>query len=314
MVDIFIFTDALVTSSILALLTIGLTLTYLTTRVPNFAHGSFAAVGIYIGLVVSQVYSLNMYLGIVPGFFFGGLVALAQCILFLRPMTRRNASITTLMVATIAFDIFLVAVLNIFADYLQGLHVTARGFYLTHLDFTFLGYKGLILVAPLMVIGVTVALYLLLNKTKFGIAMRATIENPPLAGTIGINTDLVYIASWFLAGGTAGMIGAVIPLWYIGNPDVGTNYFLISIFAAAVLGGVFNIYGAIIGAFIVGIASSVIIDYLALSIGTWVIPYQPIIPLIAMIITLLIAPNGITGINFKELKKRIRRDKNASDS
>jgi len=314
MVDVFIFTDAIVTSSILALLTIGLTLTYLTTRVPNFAHGSFGTVGIYVGLVVTEVYGLNVYLGLIPGFFVGGLVAVAQYVLFLRPMTRRNASIATLMVATIAFDIFLIAVLNIFADYLQSLHVTARGFYLTHLDFTLFGFKGLIFVAPIMVVGVVLGLYLLLNKTKFGIAMKATIENPPLAGTVGINTDLVYIISWFLAGGTAGLTGAVISLWYIGNPDVGSSFFLISIFAAAVLGGVYNIYGAIIGGFVVGIASSVIIDVLALSIGTWIIPYQPIIPLIAMIITLLIAPNGITGVNLGELKKKIGREKNAADS
>jgi branched-chain amino acid transport system permease protein len=64
MVDVVVIWSALVTSSLLSLLTIGLTLTYLTTRVPNFAHGSFASVGIYAGLVTAQVWGLNMYLGL----------------------------------------------------------------------------------------------------------------------------------------------------------------------------------------------------------------------------------------------------------
>jgi branched-chain amino acid transport system permease protein len=313
MVDVLVLWTALVTSSLLALLTIGLTLTYLTTRVPNFAHGSFASVGIYVGFVTAQIWGLNMYLGLVPGFLIGGIVALGQYLLFLRPMTRRNASVTTLMVATIAFDILLIAILNIFADYLSKVYlVNSRYFFLSSNDFTIFGLRGIIVVAPIMVIGVVISLYLLLNKTKFGIAMRATIENPPLAGTIGINTNLVYVVSWFIAGGLAGMAGSVVSLWYIGNTDVGSNFFLISIFAAGVIGGIYNIYGAVIGAFIVGTVQSFLISVLATSFGAWIIPYQPLIPLIAMVITLLIAPNGIMGINYKALKKKLWRKSDAS--
>jgi len=313
MVDVVVLWSALVTSSLLSLLTIGLTLTYLTTRVPNFAHGSFASVGIYVGLVTAQVWGFNMYFGLLPGFLIGGAVALMQYLLFLRPMTRRNASVTALMVATIAFDILLIAILNIFADYLQNsLRLSSRYFLLSPFDFEIFGLRGIIVVAPILVVAVVASLYLLLNKTKFGIAMRATIENPPLAGTIGINTNLVYIVSWFIAGGLAGMAGSVMSLWYIGNTDVGSNFFLISIFAAGVIGGIYNIYGAVIGAFIIGTVQSVLISELATSFGAWVIPYQPLIPLIAMVVTLLIAPSGIMGINYKALKKRLWRKPDAS--
>jgi len=308
MVDVLIFTDALVTSSILTLLTIGLTLTYLTTKVPNFAHGTFATVGIYVGLVTSRILGLNIYYGMLPGFLLGGLVAVIQYIAFLRPMTKRNASTTTLMVATIAFDILLIAILNIFADYIQiGFHIESRYFLSAKSDFSIFGMRGIILVAPILVIAVVVSLFFLLNKTKFGIAMRATIENPPLAGTIGINTDLVYVLSWFIAGGLAGMAGSITTLWYIGNTNVGSDVFLISIFAAAVVGGIYNIYGAVIGGFVIGVTQSVIIRQLAGTVGAWIIPYQPLIPLIAMVVTLLIAPSGITGINAKALWKKLRR-------
>jgi branched-chain amino acid transport system permease protein len=217
------------------------------------------------------------------------------------------------MVATIAFDILLIAILNIFADYLQNsFRLSSRYFLLSPFDFEIFGLRGIIVVAPILVVAVVASLYLLLNKTKFGIAMRATIENPPLAGTIGINTNLVYIVSWFIAGGLAGMAGSVMSLWYIGNTDVGSNFFLISIFAAGVIGGIYNIYGAVIGAFIIGTVQSVLISELATSFGAWVIPYQPLIPLIAMVVTLLIAPSGIMGINYKALKKRLWRKSDAS--
>jgi branched-chain amino acid transport system permease protein len=312
MVDIIVFTDALVTSSLLTLLTIGLTLTYLTTKVPNFAHGTFASVGIYVGLVASKLLGLDVYYGLLPGFILGGVTALIQYVAVLRPMTKRNASITTLMVATIAFDILMISVLNIFADYLShSFHIASRYFLLTNFDFSMFGLRGIIVVAPILVIAVVLSLYFLLNKTKFGIAMRATIENPPLAGTIGINTDLVYVVSWFIAGGIAGMAGSISTLWYIGNTDVGSNFFLISIFAASVIGGLHNIYGAVIGGFVIGVTQSVIIRELAGSVGAWIIPYQPLIPLIAMMITLLIAPSGITGTNFQALIRKLRKGKSA---
>ncbi|MDQ1280983.1 MAG: branched-chain amino acid transport system permease protein [Thermoproteota archaeon] len=312
MVDILIFTDALITSSILTLLTLGLTLTYLTTKVPNFAHGTFASVGIYVGLTVSKIFHQSIYYGMLPGFILGGLVAVIQYIAFLRPMTKRNASTTTLMVATIAFDIFLIAILNIIADYIQiGFHVESRYFILSNLDFFVFGTRGIILVAPILVIAVVVSLFLLLNKTKFGIAMRATIENPLLAGTVGINTDLVYIVSWFIAGGLAGMVGSITTLWYIGNTNVGSDIFLISIFAASVTGGIYNVYGAVVGGFVIGVTQSVIIRQLAGIVGAWIIPYQPLIPLIAMVVTLLISPSGIMGVDLKAIRKRLAREADA---
>jgi Branched-chain amino acid ABC-type transport system, permease components len=312
MADILLFTDALVISCLLTLLTTGLTLTYLTTKVPNFAHGSFATAGIYVGLVTTKLLGLNIYLGLIPGFLLGGLVAVIQYIAILRPMIKRNSSITALMVATIAFDILLISILNILADYLQNIfQIASRYFLLSNFDFTILGIRGIIIVAPLLVVASVVGLYLLLSRTKFGIAMRATIENPSLAGTMGINIDLVYIISWFIAGGLAGLAGSVIPLWYIGNPDVGSAFFLTSFFAAAVVGGLYNIYGAVIGGFVVGVTESVVIRLLAGAVGSWITPYQPLIPLIAMVIALLVAPKGITGANLQELKQKIRGIKHA---
>jgi branched-chain amino acid transport system permease protein len=107
------------------------------------------------------------------------------------------------------------------------------------------------------------------------------------------------------------MAGNITTLWYIGNTNVGSDVFLISIFAASVIGGIDDIYGAVVGGFVVGVTQSVIIRLLAGTVGAWIIPYQPLIPLIAMILTLLIAPGGITSINFEGVRRKLRRETDA---
>ena len=72
-----IFSDAIIFASLLALLSIGLTLTYLTTRVPNFAHASFATIGVYIALVTTRVWDSTPYIAIPIAFVISGVVAVA---------------------------------------------------------------------------------------------------------------------------------------------------------------------------------------------------------------------------------------------
>lgn len=295
-----VFKGAVMFASLLALLSLGLTLTFLTTRVPNFAHGSFATIGIYVTLTVNKVLNINLYYGLPLAFLLGGIAALTLYVSVLKPLIRRGGSVITLMVATIAFDLVLLAILNIYADYIVNtFRVTSRYFYLREADFKLAGHQGLFYVAPSMVVAVTILLYTVLTKTKFGIAMRATIENPDLASAVGINADLVYKVSWFLAGGLAGLAGGLFPLWFIGNPDTG-EVILVSIFAASIAGGLYNIYGGLIGGYLIGLAEVLGTSGLASLMGSWIIPYRPAIPLIIMVVTLLVAPQGVTGLPFKK--------------
>lgn len=301
-----LYVRAVIFASLLTLLSLGLTLTYLTTKVPNFAHGSFGTVGIYVALTIAKLFKSNVYYGLPLAFLLGGLTALIQYILALKPLMKREASITQLMVATIAFELILLAVLNIYADYLsESFKITSRYFRLSGLDFRYAGQPGLLIIAPSLVAATGLTLYLVLTRTKFGVAMRATIENPSLAEALGINANLVYLVSWFLAGGLAGLAGDLLPLWFIGNPDTG-SYILVSIFAASVTGGLYSLYGAILGGYIVGLAEVLGTGRLALLLGAWVIPYRPVIPLIVMVITLMVIPRGVAGL-IPSISKFIRR-------
>ena len=305
--------DAVIFASLLTMLSTGLTLTYMTTKVPNFAHGTFAVFGSYVTLTFVSLLKLNPYLSIVPSFLLGGGIALALYLLILRPLIDRGASYLVLMIATIAYDMILYALVNIYADYLnRTFKILTRLFILKSYDVKIGGQPGLFIVAPLAAILMILSMYLLLTKTKFGVAMRAAIENPPLAGVVGINVKLVYAVSWFIAGALAGIAGSLIPLWLLSNPDLGARL-IVSIFAASIVGGLTNIYGAALGGVLTGLAEVLGTGYLSIEVGTWVTPYRPIIPLTMMVITLLLAPKGLSGISWSTLFRRGELRSGATD-
>ena len=298
-----IFSDAVIFASLLALLSIGLTLTYLTTRVPNFAHASFATIGVYIALITSRVWETSPYFAIPIAFAISGVVAVALYTFILKPLIRKGASQAIQMVATLAFDLIIIAILNISADYIvKTFKVTSREFTLRSYDAEFMGLPLIVFVAPSVVIILAITLHIMLRKTKFGIAMRAATENPDLSGTVGINVKLVYGVSWLFGGGLAGIAGALMSLWFQGDPALGPQL-IPSIFAASIVGGFLSIYGAIAGGLLVGLTEVLGTRFLAGEIGSWLIAYRPLIPLVFIVVTLLMAPRGLAGINWSRLRR-----------
>ena len=298
-----IFSDAVIFASLLALLSIGLTLTYITTRVPNFAHASFATIGVYIALITSRVWETSPYFAIPIAFAISGVVAVALYTFILKPLIRKGASQAIQMVATLAFDLIMIAILNITADYIvKTFQVTSREFTLRSYDAEFMGLPLIVFVAPAVVIILAITLHIMLRKTKFGIAMRAVTENPDLSGTVGINVKLVYGVSWLFGGGLAGIAGALMSLWFQGDPNLGPQL-IPSIFAASIVGGFLSIYGAIAGGLLVGLTEVLGTRFLAGEIGSWLIAYRPLIPLVFIVVTLLLAPRGLAGINWSKLRR-----------
>ncbi len=298
-----IFSDAIIFASLLALLSIGLTLTYLTTRVPNFAHASFATVGVYVALVASRVWESSPYIAIPIAFTISGAIAVFLYTFILKPLIRKGASKTIQMIATLAFDLIMIALLNITADYIvKTFQVTSRKFTLRSYDGEFMGLPLIVFVAPIVVIILAITLHIMLKKTKFGIAMRAATENPDLSGTVGINVKLIYGVSWLLGGGIAGIAGALMSLWFQGDPNLGP-LLIPSVFAASIAGGFLSIYGAIAGGLLVGLTEVLGTRFLAGELGSWLIAYRPLIPLVFIVVTLLLAPRGLAGINWSKLRR-----------
>ncbi len=287
-------------------MSVGITLTYLTTRVPNFAHGAFVTVGAYTCFSLLRIDHVGPYSSLPLSFLVGGALAVSMYLLVLKPLARRGASIISLMIATLAVDIIFIGIFGIYTDYLSSAYKIGDAklfFALSASDFRFAGINGVVYVAPVALAAITLGLYLVLTRTRFGIAMRATVENPNLARTVGVNTEVVYVISWFAAGGLTAVAGNFYVLWQPGEPDVGSQL-LIAMFAGSILGGLKNIYGAVAGGLIVGAGEILVTTFGAQYLGSWVDAYEPGIPLLMMVATLLLFPGGITSVNWRGLFSR----------
>ncbi len=296
-------TYAAVYYSIITILSaLGLTLTYQTTKVPNFAQGPYLTLGTYLGIFAQGVLRISPFYFIPVSFLLVGLFSLLFYLLVIRPLMNRGASIVILMIATLNLDIISYSIINIFASWMNYTYFVSISYVnFINSDFDVFGINFSFILGIIAVIVVFISLYLLLFKTKFGIAMRASIENPSLASVVGINTNAVYLFSWFLSGALTGMAGIFFAFFQSVNTYSGDE-FLPYMFAATILGGISSLFGTILGGIIVG-ATSVLVTYGIVSLGfTFFIPFQPIVPLVIMSIVLLIFPQGIGGLLSKFLK------------
>jgi len=300
--------DAIVYACLFALMSMGLTLTYMTTKVPNFAHGSFVTVAVYLAFTLYHFDNILAYYSIPFAFLLVGGIAVVMYRLVLRPLAARGASLVSRMIATFAVDIVFVGIFGIYSDLLSNVFQTfnSKFFVLAGSDIQVFGESGLVLAAPICLVLVTAILWLSLTRTKFGIAMRAAVENPNLAGVLGINIERVYLVSWFIAGGLAGLAGTLMVLWLPGNPHVGSD-FIVAIFASSILGGLFSVYGAVIGGVLVGGLTVLVTVYAGQLFGSWVDAWEVAMPMLIMVVSLLIVPQGVTSVNWKRLGARLRK-------
>jgi len=298
---------SIVYASLFGLMAIGLTLTYITTKVPNFAYGSFVTVGMYTAFSLFRLQGFSPYSSVPIAFIVGSLGSAAMYLGILRTLARRGSSLVALMIATLAIDIAFVGIFGIFSDYLYARYriIDAPKFVQLPGDYSLFGIQGIVFTAPISLCTITLALFGLLTKTKFGIAMRASVENPSLARVLGINVENVYIFAWSLAGGFAAMSGAYYTLWLPGGIDVGSKL-IVEIFASSVLGGLASIYGAALGGVIIGAGEILITTTGANLFGSSVGIYQKGIPLIIMIITLLLFPQGLVSLDLRRAFRKFR--------
>ena len=288
--------NAITYSSMITILSIGFTLTYLTAKIPNFAHGTYAGVGIYVVWTLSKIYGFSPYLGFPLSFVIGGLVSLVLYVTVIRVITQLGGGAVVLTISTLAIQILLTAILSIYVYWARGVFGTyGMGFMLKEFDFKIGTYPGIFPMSFLICFVVVILLHILLTRTKTGIAMRATAEDPELASVLGINIDMIQKLSWFLTGGLACLAGAMYPLWFQSYPKSG-GMIMTSIMAGSLLGGFENIYGAIIGGFGVGFSEIVLTAWLQQQLGPWVGRWRPIVPMVILVAVLLFEPRGLTGL------------------
>lgn len=301
-----LFSSAIVFANIIALMAISCTLAVSRTNVPNFAVATFGTIGIYISFTCINLFGIGLYPSLFFCFIGGGVIGIIVYYLLVKPLRRRGATREELMIATLGLDIFLIALLNIYADYLtRTFKIRTREFTLAVYDFDIGGVNGVFIVSTLMFLAVLISLHVIFTKTNIGIAMKALGEDPSLAECEGVNTEHLCMITWFLVGALPATAGGFYPVYWISNPTV-SLFIVVSVFASCVLGGFATIYDAATGGYIIGLAQTLLISYLAKIIGSWILPYGFFVALLIMIATVFLFPQGLYGLPWNEIIRKIQ--------
>jgi branched-subunit amino acid ABC-type transport system permease component len=272
----------IVTAAILALSAVAFTLQYAVTNVANVSHGEVLTVGAYAAYLVHQRTGSAAAAAIAAALA-GGLVAFAMYSSVIGPFIRFGASPTVVFIATLGMSFVIQNTLVIFFGAANVAYTIDPGapqhlgpFLLTPLD------QEIVLSA----IAITLALYVIISRTKFGKALRAVSQNRELARVTGINATRVAAATFFLAGLVAGYAGFVLAE-SVGsfNPYFGFSFFLITL-TAAVAGGLGRAVGTLVGAVMVGIILEFAGAYISAS-------YNLAFAFAILAIVILVRPRGL---------------------
>lgn len=244
----------LVTASILALASVGLTLQFGVTNYINFAYGELLTFGAYFAWLANAHYGWNIWLALLVGAILTGVLAVILNLIILQPFIKRQYPVLFMLVVTFGLSLILSnALLAIFGADFQRYSIPADTQYNIG-PFLMTGRQ-------LVIIGIAIVamagVHVLLNYTKLGKAMRAMSDNPTLARNCGIDTEMVTNFTWLLSGFLAGLAGVVLALNISTLQPAFGGDFLFVIFAAVILGGIGRPYGAMAGALVIGLVTEI---------------------------------------------------------
>jgi branched-chain amino acid transport system permease protein len=268
--------------TILAVPAIGLTAIYAVLRFPNFAIASHATIGAFAGYLANVALHWPILPSLVAAFAAAGMVGVASDELVLKRF--RPAGYITTAIASIALTIALENIVRFsFGNELRGYDLPiSRDLRLGSIRVGPQQLQNLAVAAVAMA-----ALFGFLAFTRMGKAMRAVADNPMLASIKGINADVIGRLVNFVGMGLAGLGGMLIGLDTTIDPLTGFRTIL-SVFAAAVVGGLGSIPGAVVGALTVGIGEELCLLFLSPD-------YRSAVGFVAILLVLTLRPRGILG-------------------
>jgi len=274
--------NGLIAGTILAVPAIGITAIYAVLRFPNFAIASIATIGAFAGYVANVRFGMPALAATTVAFIVAGIVGVLSDEYVLKPI--RPTGLLAAAIAPVALTIALENVVRfIFGNDLRGYDLPIQR------DWRILDIR----IGPQQVENFAVAVlamaavFLFLAFTRTGKAMRAVADNPMLADIKGINADMVGRLASFVGMGLAGIGGMLVGLDTSIDPLTGFRAVL-SVFAAAVVGGLGSIPGAVVGALTIGVAEE-------LSLLVLDPPYRSAIGFVAILLVLTLRPRGLLG-------------------
>jgi branched-chain amino acid transport system permease protein len=274
--------DGLSVGSVYALVAIGLVLVSQATGTLNFAHGDFMMFSTFVAYAILVQHHMPFVVAVLGSVAFGVAVAVVAERLVIRQLVGRPMAASIMATLGLAYllqgiakDIWTDDIFR-FPEFFPGQFIqigTAR-----------LSPQNLgVIVSTLVII---TALYLFLNRTRVGTGLRALTQNRQAATLMGIRVTRMYALAWGIGGALAAIAGILLaPALFLSTGMGGLTFTGI---IAAIIGGFGNIFGAIIGGYLLGIFSSVIPLFIPTEL-------QGIIPFALLMIVVFIRPTGLIG-------------------
>ncbi|HEY6276260.1 MAG TPA: branched-chain amino acid ABC transporter permease [Streptosporangiaceae bacterium] len=269
------------TAAILSLSAVAFTLEYAVSRVANFAHGEFLTIGAYAAYSGQALFHQNVAAAAVIAALAGAAAGLVMNLALIEQFRGRSA--ITVFIATLGVALIVENVLDLIYGAANVTYTFAQG-NLHHVGpFLWTTSDIEVIVSALVVAGL---IYLLLQRTRFGKAVRAVSQDRSLAQVSGIPARRIVMQTWALAGAIAGFAGFVLADT-IGtfSPTLGFSFLLLTI-TATVAGGIGRPYATLGGALIVGLVIEIAGTYTSSE-------YQLVYAFLLLVILMLFRPNGV---------------------
>jgi branched-subunit amino acid ABC-type transport system permease component len=274
--------NGIVVGSLISLAALGLTLLFGLLNFINIAYGDYMAFGAYFTLAANVGLGLPIVVSVLIGAVGGGVLAVGVHKFVFSKFMDRDPIV--LLVVSIGMAFILRNVIRIFWSTDPQYYAVPVEEGPSFLGITFLPEQVAIIAMSLIVLGL---LFLLLHRTRIGIAMRAASDDTDLARLRGIDTKRLVIYISLVGGIIAAFAGIMLGLDSNLRPNMGFIA-LIPIFAAVILGGIGDPTGAVIGGYVIGIGQEVSVAFIPSE-------YKPVVGLVLLIIGLLTRPDGLFG-------------------
>lgn len=272
----------IVTASILAVAAVGFTLQFGVTNILNLAYGDIMTASAFVGYEATK-HGAGIWLAVAACGLFGALASMLLNRLLYIPFVRHGTKLFGMIIVTIAVSLIIQNGLQAIwgSSFFSLKFSPGSSHHLSSMVFTS-SQLGIMAIAVASMVGI----YAMLRFTKLGKAMRATAADPVLARSCGIATDRVIDLAWLISGALCGVAGIALAMNVTSFTSTTGGQFLIAIVAAAVLGGVGQPYGAMLGALTIGISSEVAAGLIAPS-------YKQVVAFAVLVLVLLVRPQGI---------------------
>ena len=301
--------NAVVSGGILALLAVGLALVFGVMNIPHFAHGESFMIGAYVGYFTFT--PLNNYLKDNPNQLLSAIAPVLAVVAAAIAGAIMGAIIERLIFAPLRHRTRVGWVMNTFLLTVGLAYVLINGTTLL-LGPNFRGIPRYYSIPPIEILKIRiavdrifafviaiitiVAMTFFMQKTRTGRAIRAVAQDETGAELVGINLDFIHTLTFSLATAMAAMAGAALLYMFQAYPTVGLKPLYLSWYVVMLV-GLGNVYGAIVGGFIVALLQTATQQFIGIA-------WEDVVPTIVMILVLLIVPSGIFGSEVKGIQEQ----------